>query len=379
MTDTGSDDPKFTITPEFDGLLILLNRSDAHLVDAYLAGLAASCALAIQQTLDTGSSCSSMATSRRRARWAPRAHAGRCRCPPLLRRRRGGAQRERGDVGPTAAAAHRQGRGGLSGAHALRDAGSHRRGALWPRGARRAVRGAQPAGGRHPGSGGQRPRRVVGVSDLFVSGKGIGGRRLRAFRLRLPGAAPGRATRRSPTASSRRPTASCGWRCSRRAPPSSIATGVVWRRRHAGRFLRLPRALRPLTSNAHCALARLHPHSYRDAAPTLCRRAVRRGLARSPSGTLSRTSLRITALRAVGQKRVMDAYGDGERVRGSRRRDRRAVARRRKPVDAGTLCAHVSQLCGLSPQRLSIGGTPTHPAANVRGDVLCSLLGCSLS
>ena len=52
LTDTGSDDLQYAITPEFDGLLILLNRSDAHLVDAYLAGLAASCALAIQQTLD---------------------------------------------------------------------------------------------------------------------------------------------------------------------------------------------------------------------------------------------------------------------------------------------------------------------------------------
>ena len=48
-------------------------------------------------------------------------------------------------------------------------------------------------------------------------------------------------------------------------------------------------------------------------------------------------------------------------------------------VECDPLCSHISQLwCGLPPQAidwdlgLGVGGTPTHPAVNERGDLLCA-------
>tara|TARA_X000001036_G_scaffold360555_1_gene343548 strand:- start:47 stop:589 length:543 start_codon:yes stop_codon:yes gene_type:complete len=81
---------------------------------------------------------------------------------------------------------------------------------------------------------------------------------------------------------------------------------------------------------------------------------------------------------------LMDAYGAVDSVRYEGLAD---VIAARALVAAGlvaadALCAHVSQLwCGLPPQAtgwdlgLGASGTPTHPAVNVRGNVLCEQIG----
>ena len=393
LTDTGSDDLKFTITPEFDGLLILLNRSDAHLVDAYLAGLAASCALAIQQTLDT-------------------------ELQPVLLDGDKPAARALGrlELTPDAVDAHLF----SVGDEAVRNASAVTWAQLQPRPTGKAAEDClaltryvmpdridamhfglvvpdalyaalEPMVADIREAVASALEGVVGVSDLFVPGAGASAAAdVRAFRLRLPGAP------RGTWAGYARPLADGELASTdgvmRMAVQQARAAFLDRHRLWSGAggtpadSCDFPALFDSLTSNAYIA-------------PSLGCTHILTGMLRRPfaDARYDATSLRsrvgyvvahefahVSLLYAPSAKgsELMDAYGDVASVRYEGLADviaaRSLVAA--NLVDANTLCAHVSQLwCGLSPQRLSIGGTPTHPAANVRGDVLCSLLGCSLS
>ena len=392
LTDTGSDDLQYAITPEFDGLLILLNRSDAHLVDAYLAGLAASCALAIQQTLDP-------------------------ELQPVLLDGDKPAARALGrlELTPDAVDAHLF----LVGDAAVRNASAVTWAQLRPRPAGKAqadclaltryvmpdridamhfglvvpdalYAALEPMVADIRAAVANALETVVGVSDLLEAGAGaLAAAKVRGFRLRLPGAPRGTwAGYARPLADGALASTDGVMRMAvQQARAAFLDRHSLWS--GAGGALAdscdFPALFDSLTSNAYIApslgcthiLTGLLRRPFADARYDA--ESLRSRVGFVVAHEFAHVSLLYTP--SANGRALMDTYGDVESVRYEGLAD---VIAARSLVAAGLvgcseLCSHVSQLwCGLRRQPtdwdlgLGVGGTPTHPAVNERGDLLCT-------
>ena len=373
-------------------MLILLNRSDAHLVDAYLAGLAASCALAIQQTLDPELQPVLLDGDKPPAR--------------ALGRR---------ELTPDAVDAHLFSVGDA----AVRNASAVTWAQLRPRPAGKEAADClaltryvmpdridamhfglvvpdalyaalEPMVADIRAAVANALETVVGVSDLLEAGAGaLAAAKVRGFRLRLPGAPRGTwAGYARPLADGALASTDGVMRMAvQQARAAFLDRHSLWS--GAGGALAdscdFPALFDSLTSNAYIAPSLGCTHILTG----LLRRpfADARYDAESPRSRVgfvvahefAHVSLLYTP--SANGRALMDTYGDVESVRYEGLAD---VIAARSLVAAGLvgcseLCSHVSQLwCGLPPQPtdwdlgLGVGGTPTHPAVNERGDLLCA-------